>query len=212
MLMKNTLWYRLIFLSAMITVAAIYMNGCAAVRDVPQTDTTYVATGYQGQVPESTIKELEKQYPPDFWKKNTLNIPMKDRINIGIKEFANATQQPDLEKTITEIFITAFSKAGAFNVMERQQLEKILNEFELSQSGIIDTSTSKEIGRLTGVEVIITGTVSQMGNNQRVDARAIDVSSGRVIIAERADQANNVQRISLLARRIINRMIDHYYR
>lgn len=210
--MKNKLLYRLIFLSAMIIVTGIYMSGCAVVRDTPQTDTTYAATGYQGQVPQSTMKELEKKYPPGFWKEKTLNIPMKDRINIGIKEFTNATQQQDLEKTITEIFITAFSKSGAFNVIERQQLEKVLNEFELSQSGIIDTSTSKEIGQLTGVEAIVTGTVSQMGNNQRVDARVIDISTGRVVIAERTDQANNTQRINLLARRLINRMIDKYYR
>ncbi|MCK4827900.1 hypothetical protein KA005_69870, partial [bacterium] len=156
--------------------------------------------------------ELEKKHPPDFWKEKTLNIPMKDRINIGIKEFTNATQQQDLEKTITEIFITAFGKSAAFNVIERQQLEKVLDEFELSQSGIIDTSTAKEIGQLTGVEAIVTGTVSQMGNNQRVDARVIDISTGRVVIAERTNQANNTQRINLLARRIINRMIDKYYR
>jgi len=87
-----------------------------------------------------------------------------------------------------------------------------LNEFELSQSGVIDTSTSQEIGQLTGVEAIVTGTVSQMGNNQRVDARVIDISTGRVVIAERTNQANNVQRINLLARRLINRMIDKYYR
>ena len=188
------------------------MSGCAVVRDAPQTDTTYAATDYQGQVPQSTMKELEKKHPPGFWKEKTLNVPMEDRINIGIKEFTNATQQQDLEKTITEIFITAFGKSGAFNVIERQQLEKVLDEFELSQSGIIDTSTAKEIGQLTGVEAIVTGTVSQMGNNQRVDARVIDISTGRVVIAERTERVNNTQRINLLARRLINRMIDKYYR
>lgn len=210
--MKNKLLYRLISLSAMIIVTGIYVSGCAVVRDTPQTDTKYAATGYQGQVPQVTMEGLEEKYQPGFWKEKTLNIPMKDRINIAIKEFTNATKQQDLEKTITEIFITAFSKSGAFNVIERQQLEKVLNEFELSQSGIIDTSTSKEIGQLTGVEAIVTGTVSQIGNNQRVDARVIDISTGRVVIAERTDRANNTQRINLLARRIINRMIDKYYR
>ena len=210
--MKNKLLYRLVLLSAMIIVTGIYMSGCGIVRDAPQTDTTYVATDYQGQISQSTMKELEEKYPPGSLKENTLNIPTKDRINIGIKGFTNATQQQDLEKTVTEVFITAFGKSEAFNIIERQQLEKVLNEFELSQSGIIDTSTSKEIGKLTGVEAIVTGTVSQMGDNQRVDARVIDISTGRVIIAERVDRANNTQRVKLLARRIINRMIDKYYK
>ena len=210
--MRNHVFYREFFSLMLIIAIGICMGGCAAVRDVPQTDTTYAATDYKEEVPQSTMGELEKKYPPGFWKEKKLNIPMTDRINIGIKEFANATQQQDLEKTITEIFITAFSKSGAFNVIERQQLEKVLNEFELSQSGVIDTSTSQEIGQLTGVEAIVTGTVSQMGNNQRVDARVIDISTGRVVIAERTNQANNVQRINLLARRLINRMIDKYYR
>ena len=218
-------------LLSFLLIVIVPLGGCAFVHDAPQNDTTYAKAEMEGQVPKDQISELDKKYPPGYWKQKPLNIASKDRLNIGIKEFLTIIQQtnplpdlgkPDLGKMVTEIFTTAFVQSEAFNIIERQQLEKVLNELELEQSGIIDPITTSKIGNISGVDVIITGSISQMGNNQRIDARAIEVSTGKAIIADaltpifnnqnvntRTVDARNIQ---LFAKRFVNRMIDRYYR
>jgi len=94
--MRNHVFYREFFSLMLIIAIGICMGGCAAVRDVPQTDTTYAATDYKEEVPQSTMGELEKKYPPGFlerkeieyshdgsyqyWDKRVLPMPPSNRI------------------------------------------------------------------------------------------------------------------------------------
>ncbi len=54
-----------------------------------------------------------------------------------------------------------------YQVMEREQLEKILKEQRLSLSGTIDESSAAEVGRLLGLDVIIMGNVSYSSVDKR---------------------------------------------
>lgn len=216
----------------------LLMAGCAGsvsiknipepsgVKDVHQADLEYASTEYNAQVPESKRQELEKKYPPGFWRQKSLKIDPQDRINIAIRKFNTIPEQPDqtmgLGETVSEVFTTAFVQSKAFNIIEREQLDKVLNELIVDQSGVIDATTAKEIGNITGVELIVTGSVSQVGNDERIDARVIDISTGQVILAEAMSPVFDAQNINLrsvntsniegLAHKIINQMIERYYR
>lgn len=50
--------------------------------------------------------------------------------------------------------------AGA-NVVERQQLNAVLQEQHLAASGALDPATIKEVGKILGVDALFVGTVSQ---------------------------------------------------
>ena len=54
-----------------------------------------------------------------------------------------------------------------YQIMEREQLEKILREQRLSLSGTIDESSAAEVGRLLGLDVIIMGNVSYSSVDKR---------------------------------------------
>ena len=158
----------------------------------------------------------------DFWKDQPLNIPPEKRLNIGIREFLPLTQPPELGQMVTEIFTTTFTKSGAFNIIERQQLDKILNEHELNQSGIIDPQSAQQIGHIAGLDAVVTGGISQIGNARRIDARVIDVKTGQVVLSEALTPVFDIQNRNLrpvdyqniagLARRIVDEMVAHYYR
>ncbi len=47
-----------------------------------------------------------------------------------------------------------------FKVVERAQLESILREHNISVSGYLDPATTREIGRILGVDVLLIGEVS----------------------------------------------------
>ena len=46
------------------------------------------------------------------------------------------------------------------NVIDRQQIDQIIEEQKLSQSGLVDPQTSLEIGKLLGVHQIISGEIT----------------------------------------------------
>jgi len=225
-----------VFFSAIMVF--LLMAGCARnvsiknipepndVKDVNQGDLEYGSTEYSMQVPESKRQELEKKYPPGFWRQKSLKIDPQDRINIAIRKFNTIPEQPDQAKdlgnTVSEVFTTAFVQSQAFNIIEREQLDKVLNELNVNQSGVIDVTNAKKIGNITGVELIVTGSVSQVGKDGRIDARVIDISTGQVILAETMSPVFDVKNINLrsvstsniegLAHKIINQMIERYYR
>jgi curli biogenesis system outer membrane secretion channel CsgG len=50
-------------------------------------------------------------------------------------------------------------ETGAFEIMERAQFDKLVNEFQFSMSGLVDESTAAQVGEALGVEALIYGTI-----------------------------------------------------
>ncbi|MFK5854700.1 MAG: CsgG/HfaB family protein [Bacteroidota bacterium] len=58
-------------------------------------------------------------------------------------------------------------KTDFYQVIEREQLQKVLREQRLSLSGALDEGSAAEVGRLLGLDVIIMGNVSYSGTDER---------------------------------------------
>ncbi len=79
------------------------------------------------------------------------------------------------EELITRLFLT-----NQFEVVERNLLNKILEEHELNMSGLIDENTIKKLGRLLGVDAIASGSITDLGEYVKVNARLISTETGSV--------------------------------
>ncbi|MBI4348823.1 MAG: VWA domain-containing protein [Elusimicrobia bacterium] len=90
-------------------------------------------------------------------------------------------------KIVQERLTTFLAEAGTVQVIERQLLEKILDEKKLAQTGILDPKTSAELGRVLGVNALVTGTLNDLGGGRtEINARAIETDSGRILSAGQA--------------------------
>jgi curli biogenesis system outer membrane secretion channel CsgG len=69
----------------------------------------------------------------------------------------------DVGKGITSLLITKFVKDGTYSVVDRQMLDQILKEQNLSVSDRADPATACKIGKLLSVDAIVVGTVTQCG-------------------------------------------------
>ena len=80
-----------------------------------------------------------------------------DQINrIGIMAFSNS--QTALQGT-ENLFAKYLIQTG-YKVVERAQLESVLREHNISVSGYLSPETTREIGRILGVDVLLLGEVS----------------------------------------------------
>jgi curli biogenesis system outer membrane secretion channel CsgG len=86
-----------------------------------------------------------------------------------------------LGKAIAAMLVTEFSGRDGIQVVERAQLNEMLREQDLALSGRLDESSAVEIGRLLGVQYVVTGQATDIVGNLRMDIRAIDVETSEIV-------------------------------
>ncbi len=68
--------------------------------------------------------------------------------------------------------------------MERTRIQGILAESRLGQTGAVTAETVQRIGRLVGADTVVVGSIVLIGGDQmEVEARAVDVETGRLLAA-----------------------------
>jgi len=91
-----------------------------------------------------------------------------------------------LTKSMQEKLVTAFTSMG-MKVVERSQLERVLKEQKLGYSGLVDLSSAKKIGKLLGAEGLLLGTISDLGDKITINARMVDIETGKAISASEVE-------------------------
>lgn len=102
---------------------------------------------------------------------------------IAVIEFTNldgsvtAFGQFLAEELITKLFTVG---GGKFEVVERSQLQKVFAELGFQMTGAVDENTVKKLGKVLGVDAIITGSITDLENSVKINARMIGTETGRV--------------------------------
>jgi TolB-like protein len=107
---------------------------------------------------------------------------MKKVTRVAITEFTYADEYNSFTRNVQDMLYTSLIQRG-MTVVEREKMEQVMEELAQSFSGMIDTSTAAEIGKMLGVEAVIVGTVADMGNSVDLRARLVDVEKGTAITA-----------------------------
>lgn len=89
-------------------------------------------------------------------------------------------------QNVAEDLYTALIRTG-FGLVERGQLDKVLQELKIQHAGLIDPATAQKIGQLSGCDVILLGSISDRGTFVVVNARLMDTATGRSLVAERVE-------------------------
>ena len=125
---------------------------------------------------------LETSKPP------TETIAEKDKFKIAVMEFKSlnpGAKNTSLGSMIAEMFTTEVVNNNSFKIVEREQLNKVLGELQIGQSGVLDTTDAQKLGKILGAGAIIAGSVMKMGDSLRIDSRIIEVETGIIVSAER---------------------------
>jgi curli biogenesis system outer membrane secretion channel CsgG len=92
-----------------------------------------------------------------------------DKPRIAVIEFVNKANSgwhwwnDRGAAAMQDVFVTELVKSGKFRVIDRERLDAIMREKNLTLSGDIDPSSAIEIGKLLGVEYFLTGSVTEYG-------------------------------------------------
>jgi len=73
----------------------------------------------------------------------------------------------DVGKGITDLLVTFLVKDGTYSVIERKMLDKIMAEQNFSNSDRANPTSAAKLGKLLGVDAIITGSITQFGGETK---------------------------------------------
>ncbi|HEX8851699.1 MAG TPA: CsgG/HfaB family protein [Gemmatimonadaceae bacterium] len=114
--------------------------------------------------------------------------PAADRLpTVAVMHFNNGAIGKDHEELeplrggIADILTSELSENPGIRVIERDQLDQLLGEQKLGTSGAVDAATAVRAGKLLGVHHMIFGSfVTDRKGRMRLDARAVNVETGRI--------------------------------
>jgi TolB-like protein len=89
-----------------------------------------------------------------------------------------------LQKGIAGMLISELAANPAARVVEREQIQSLLDEQHLGTSGQVDPQTAARIGKLVGARYIITGTFIDFYGDFRVDLRLVNTETSEIIKVE----------------------------
>jgi TolB-like protein len=100
---------------------------------------------------------------------------------VAILEFDGSGMSKIEARNVTERFSYELSQTRKFNIIERQQLDLILDEQKTQLSGCVADECAVQIGELAGAKYVIAGTVTKTFGLYGIAVRLIDVESGEII-------------------------------
>lgn len=87
---------------------------------------------------------------------------------------------------VVEDLSTAMINSG-FKLVERGQLDKVLRELKVQQSGLMDPQTIQKVGVQTGCDLILLGSISDRGQFAAINSRLVETATGKALAAERVE-------------------------
>ncbi|HZE93510.1 MAG TPA: CsgG/HfaB family protein [Gemmatimonadales bacterium] len=89
-----------------------------------------------------------------------------------------------LERGIAGMMISELAQNPAARVVERQEIQRLLDEQNLSAQNRVDPQTAAKIGKLVGARYVVAGTFIDFYGDFRVDVRLVNVETGEIVKTE----------------------------
>ncbi|HEV3459155.1 MAG TPA: CsgG/HfaB family protein [Thermoanaerobaculia bacterium] len=167
---------------------------CAALA-LALTGSLLAASGSNSGKPRIAVLEFTNKANNQWWFENG----------------ANAAQ---------DVFVTELVKSRKFVVIEREKINSIMQEKGLTLSKDIDAKTAMQIGKLLGVNYMLTGALTEYGNTDTgahgpgvgnlpsfgvhkrtfvaaLNARVFNVSTGEIVWADEARKEESSSSVSV---------------
>jgi len=89
-----------------------------------------------------------------------------------------------LQKGIAGMLTSELAANPAARVVERAEIQKLLDEQNLGTTGRVDPQTAAKVGKLVGARYVITGTFIDFYGDFRLDARIVNVETSEIVKVE----------------------------
>jgi hypothetical protein len=86
-------------------------------------------------------------------------------------------------RAISEYAVSFIAGQGKYRLVERSEFAKILDELELSNTGMIEEGQILSMGKMLSAEILVTGTIGDMLGKRMISAKIIKTTTGEILSA-----------------------------
>jgi hypothetical protein len=88
---------------------------------------------------------------------------------------------PKVTKILTLFIENAFVNLSSATIVDRRNLDNVMDEMSIQASGIVDEDTAIKVGKLSGAEVIAVGEINQLEDTYYLNVKLISVETGEIL-------------------------------
>lgn len=89
-----------------------------------------------------------------------------------------------LQRGMAGMMISELAANNGWRVVERAQVQKLLDEQNLGTSGRVDAQTAAKIGKLVGAKYVVTGSFIDLSGDFRLDVRIVNGETSEIVKTE----------------------------
>jgi curli biogenesis system outer membrane secretion channel CsgG len=112
--------------------------------------------------------------------------PNAPRLNLAVSELAGDAVSASDAAVIANLLRGELVKTGAFNVVEKKNMDRILAEQAFQQTGCTAQECAVKLGKLLNVQRMIVGSCGKLMNRYFINIRVVNVETGEAVYADDA--------------------------
>ena len=124
-------------------------------------------------------------FPVKMYAQEKINIAVLDMEGRGVSALEAATLTDRLRSEMVAL--------GVFSLVERGQMEMILEEQGFQQTGCTSAECAVEVGKLLGVQKMVAGSIGKIGALYTVDVRMFDVTTGQIERVSKREHRGDIE-------------------
>ena len=151
-----------------------------------------------GRLSLLTVEELRQSARQALAQEAVLSQEPPTNNSVAVFPFSYLGANPDLkplERGLTYLVITDLSKVKSLTLLERAQVQSLVDEMGLTQSGAVDPATGARSGRLLRAQDVVQGALQDAGANDRLKLDANVVATVTTSVVASGSSANQLPQL-----------------
>jgi len=117
------------------------------------------------------------------------------REYIAIIDFDGINVSENDAKALTQRLTSEMISLELYQVLERSEMKRLLNEQKFQYSGCVDTRCAVDIGKMLGAKYMVIGSISKLGKSYSLDARLISVESSESYVSAKYTVDGKIEKL-----------------
>ncbi|MFI5210413.1 MAG: tetratricopeptide repeat protein [Gemmatimonadales bacterium] len=164
-----------------------------------------------GRLSLLTVEELRQSARQALAQEATLSQEPPTSNSVAVFPFSYLGADPDLkplERGLTYLVITDLSKVKSLTLLERAQVQSLVDEMGLTQSGAVDPATGARSGRLLRAQDVVQGALQDAGANQRLKLDANVVATVSTSVVASGSSANQLPQLFDMEKAVVFQLLQ----
>ena len=111
-----------------------------------------------------------------------------------------------LSKGLADMLITDLSASERLMIVERERLNEIVAELQLTRAGVVDSSIANRVGQMAKVDWVLFGSFLKEGNHLKIEAHILDLKRQELLRVEWAE--GPAEEVLQLEKRLVQQLLE----